>query len=69
MRGLTKLKKAWAKSNPNKPFLGEINLQADRKIESLVVARLMGILTGQDYGVIQLAVARGSGGDDRERSD
>ncbi|MCY4523895.1 MAG: biopolymer transporter ExbD [Halobacteriovoraceae bacterium] len=66
---LVKLKKSWAKSNPQKPFLGEINLQADRGIESLVVAKLMGILTGQDYGVIRLAVARGTGGNDNGKSD
>ena len=69
VRSLNKLKKAWAKSNPNQPFLGEINLQADRNIESLVVARLMGILTGQDYGVIHLAVARGTRGSDHGPGD
>lgn len=62
VRRLKKLKKAWAKSNPGKPFTGEINFQADREVESVVVAQLMGILTGQNYGVIQLAVVSGGQG-------
>ena len=57
---LGKLKKAWAKSNPGELFKGEINLQGHKDIESTVVAQLMGILTGQDYGVIQLAVMSGA---------
>lgn len=56
VKKLTAIKIAWTKSNPGKPFPGEINLQADKELPSTDVARLMGILNSQQYDVIQLAV-------------
>ena len=56
LKNLDGFKRSWAKQNPNKPFPGEINLQADRDVPSSQVAKVMGILNTQQYDVIQLAV-------------
>lgn len=56
IKTLNGFKQSWARQNPAKPFPGEINLQVDRDVPSNQVARVMGILNGQQYDVIQLAV-------------
>jgi biopolymer transport protein ExbD len=56
IKGLATLKTKWAKDNPGKVFLGEINVQADRDMPSTDVARLMGVLNSQHFDVVQLAV-------------
>ena len=56
LKNLEGFKQSWAKQNPDKPFPGEINLQADRDVPSSQVAKVMGILNTQQYDVIQLAV-------------
>lgn len=56
VKGLEGFKRSWAKQNPEKPFPGEINLQADKDVPSSQVAKIMGILNNQQYDVIQLAV-------------
>ncbi len=56
IKRLEGFKQQWAKANPGKPYPGEINLQADRNMPSTDVAKLMGILNGQRFEVIQLAV-------------
>jgi biopolymer transport protein ExbD len=56
VKGLDNLKHGWVKNNAGKPFPGEINLQADKEVPSTHVAKLMGILNGQQYDIIQLAV-------------
>lgn len=53
------IKKAWAKDHPGKAFPGEINLQADKEVESTVVAKMMGILNGHNFHSIKLAVVGG----------
>ena len=56
---LRKIRQSWAKNNPGKSFPGEINLQAHKELSSAVVSQVMGILTSQHYGSIQLAVVSG----------
>lgn len=49
------IKRDWLKSH-TKAFTGEINLQADKEVESTTVSTVMGILTSSDFQAIQLAV-------------
>ena len=53
------IKTSWAKDHPGKPFPGEINLQADKEVESTIVAKMMGILNGHNFHSIKLAVVGG----------
>ncbi|MEC7276251.1 MAG: biopolymer transporter ExbD [Bdellovibrionota bacterium] len=55
LKKLNVIKKNWAKSHTT-PFTGEINLQADKEIQSTVVAQIMGILTSSQFQSIELAV-------------
>ncbi len=61
IKPLRQMKRAWAKNHQGKTFPGEINLQAHRELSSAVISRIMGILTGQHYGSIQLAVTSQGG--------
>ena len=61
-RPLRRLKQAWAKSHGGNAFPGEANLQAHRALSSAIISRIMGILTSQHYGSIQLAVTSGGHG-------
>jgi biopolymer transport protein ExbD len=49
------IKKGWVASHKSE-FSGDINLQADREIESTTVSMIMGILTTSQFQSIQLAV-------------
>lgn len=55
LQKLNLIKKDWSKSHTSE-FTGEINLQADREIESTTVSMVMGILTSSQFQSIQLAV-------------
>ena len=61
MTRLGELRDLWQSSHPTEKFPGEINLQADQGVSSAVVSRIMGMLPGQSYGSIQLAVIGGGG--------
>lgn len=61
MNRLAELRELWQKSHPTEKFPGEINLQADQGVSSAVVSRFMGMLPGQSFGSIQLAVIGGGG--------
>jgi len=52
---LNAIKKNWSTSHTN-PFSGEINLQADKEVQSTTVSMVMGILTTSQFQAIQLAV-------------
>jgi biopolymer transport protein ExbD len=52
---LNLIKKGWV-TNHKDAFTGDINLQADREIESTTVSMVMGILTTSQFQAIQLAV-------------
>jgi biopolymer transport protein ExbD len=52
---LNTIKHEWSKSH-TVAFSGEINLQADKEIQSTTVAEVMGILTSSQFQSIQLAV-------------
>jgi biopolymer transport protein ExbD len=56
MKKLDTIKQNWGKSHAGVPFPGEINLQADKEIQSTTVSQVMAILTGGQYHSIQLAV-------------
>lgn len=53
---LDSIKNNWAKNHAGAPFLGEINLQADKEIPSTLVSDVMAIVTNGQYQSIQLAV-------------
>ena len=61
-RPLIKMRRAWAKDHQGQAFPGEINLQADKDMSSALISQIMGIVTAQRYGSIQLAVASDGGG-------
>lgn len=52
---LNLIKKGWVTTHKT-PFLGDINLQADREVESTTVSMVMAILTTSQFQSIQLAV-------------
>ena len=57
------LRKSWVKAHPGEAFGGDINVQADKEVSSVVISQLMGIVSGQHYSAIQLAVFGGPQGD------
>lgn len=59
VKGLIELKKSWVKAHPGEAFGGDINVQADKEVSSVVIAQLMGIVSSQHYSAIQLAVLGG----------
>jgi biopolymer transport protein ExbD len=56
---LKEFKVHFAKTNPGEPFPGEINLQADEGIPSVIVSQLMSHLNSQNFHSIHLAVISG----------
>lgn len=55
LKRLNSIKHDWSKSHTD-AFAGEINLQADKEIESTTVSMVMAILTSSQFQSIQLAV-------------
>jgi biopolymer transport protein ExbD len=55
LQKLNQIKSDWVISH-HYPFTGEVNLQADREIESTTVSLVMNILTSSQFHSIQLAV-------------
>lgn len=55
---LNTIKANWAKSHTS-PFTGEINLHADKEIQSTTVSSVMAVLTSSQFQAIQLAVIGG----------
>lgn len=56
---LKDFKTSFAKTNPGESFPGEINLQADVGVSSIVVSQLMSHLNSQNFHSIHLAVISG----------
>lgn len=54
--GLNVIKTSWATRYPDRPFPGEINLQADENIKSPVVAKIMALISASQFESIQLSV-------------
>jgi biopolymer transport protein ExbD len=52
---LNNIKNSWVTSHTSE-FTGDINLQADREVQSTTVSMVMGILTSSQFQSIQLAV-------------
>lgn len=52
---LNTIKKGWVTSHKS-DFTGDINLQADREVQSTTVSMVMGVLTTSQFQSIQLAV-------------
>lgn len=61
MEKLADQRNLWAASHPNEAFHGQISLQADRELSSVIVSQFMALLPSQHFGSIQLAVV-GKGG-------
>lgn len=55
LKKLNLIKKGWVAKH-TEAFSGDINLQADREVESTTVSMVMGILTTSQFQSIQLAV-------------
>lgn len=62
VKKLEGLRAQWLKTHGDEPFPGLINLQADQNIPSATIATLMGVVTGQNFDRIQLAVVSGGEG-------
>ena len=61
MARLKTVRESWQKTYPDKDFPGELNLQADRNISSVMIGQIMGIVSQAHYYSIQLAIlAKGS---------
>lgn len=56
MEKLRDLRELSQKTHPGEKFKGEMNLQAHKETSSTVVSQVMGLLSGQGYGSIQLVV-------------
>ncbi len=59
MARLGSLRDRWLQAHPNQKFPGEVNLQADKGLPSVWIARLMAFLPSQHYSSIQLIVMGG----------
>jgi len=62
MEKLESLRELWQKMHPTQNFSGQITVQAHKDIPSTLISQIMGLLPGQNYGSIQLAVISGGGG-------
>ena len=61
MARLKTVRESWQKTYPDKDFPGELNLQADQSISSVMIGQIMGIVSQAHYYSIQLAIlAKGS---------
>ena len=61
MAKLKRLRESWQKTYPDKDFPGELNLQADKSISSVLVGQIMGLVSQAHYYSIQLSiVAKGN---------
>ncbi|MCO4795587.1 MAG: biopolymer transporter ExbD [Bacteriovoracaceae bacterium] len=58
-RRLSKLKKNWKELHPGVEFTGTMNFQADKSVSSITISTIMGILTGQQFNIIQMATLPG----------
>lgn len=56
---LQSLKTIWVKAHPTEKFSGDIHLQADKELSSVVVSQVMNLLVSQGYNAIHLAVVSG----------
>jgi biopolymer transport protein ExbD len=54
---LEKIKSAWMKAHPTETFSGELNLQADSSLSSVLVSRFIDIAVSQGFSSVRLAVA------------
>ncbi len=56
---LQQIRQVWEKDHPKDKFRGEILLQADQTMPSIMVSQVINLLMSQGYGTIQLAVITG----------
>jgi len=56
---LEKLKKNWKELHPGVEFTGRMNFQADKSVNSITISTIMGILTGSQFNIIQMATLPG----------
>jgi biopolymer transport protein ExbD len=56
---LSTMKKIWQQAHGAESFKGDIHLQADRKLSSSLISRLINVLNSQGYASVHLAVVSG----------
>lgn len=60
VKKLSHLRKNWKTKYPDLEFTGRMNFQADKSVSSVTISTIMGLLTGQQFNVIQMAILPGS---------
>ena len=61
VRKLRHLRKNWKAAHPGVEFTGRMNFQADKSVSSITISTIMGLLTGQHFNIIQMAILPGGG--------
>lgn len=56
---LVKLRNSWKELHPGVKFTGRMNFQADKSVSSITISTFMGVLTGQQFNIIQMATLPG----------
>lgn len=59
LKPLGELQKQWKTSHATAEFKGELHLQADRGLSSVLVSRIINIVNAQGYSSVHLAVVSG----------
>ena len=60
VKKLVYLRQNWKKKYPDVKFTGRMNFQADKSVSSVTVSTIMGLLTGQQFNIIQMAIVPGT---------
>jgi biopolymer transport protein ExbD len=61
VKKLSYLRKNWKAAHPGVEFTGRMNFQADKSVSSVTISTIMGLLTGQRFNIIQMAILPGGG--------
>ncbi len=61
LKPLGELQKQWKTTHTQGDFKGEIHLQADKSLSSVLVSRIINIVNAQGYSSVHLAVVSGGG--------
>jgi biopolymer transport protein ExbD len=61
VKKLRYLRKNWKAAHPGVEFTGRMNFQADKSVSSVTISTIMGLLTGQHFNIIQMAILPGGG--------
>ncbi len=61
VKSLVDMKDGWQERHKTEAFKGDIHLQADRGLSSVLISQLIGIVNSQGYASVHLAVVNGAG--------